>query len=115
MDGGPGNDALSGGPGLDAVAYANAPAAVRVDLGRDRGIGWGTDRLSGIETVLSSRFADSLLGDGGRNHLAGFRRNDRLTGSGDNDLLDGGPGTDFVDGGAGADLCIRAERSVRCP
>ena len=91
------------------------PSAVRVDLARRRATGWGNDRLGGVETVIGSRFGDVLMGDGGRNHIAGLEGNDRLTGSADNDFLDGGPGTDSLDGGRGTDFCITGEKSVRCP
>lgn len=115
LDGGPGDDTLSGGAGRDVATYANAPLAVRVDLRRHQATGWSTDRLTGVETILGSRFGDVLIGDGGNNHLAGAQGDDRLYGLGGDDLLDGGAGTDLVDGGAGADYCIRAERSSRCP
>lgn len=115
LDGGPGNDTVSGGAGEDAATYEDAPTAVRVDLGRHRATGWGTDRLGGVENAFGSRFGDVLVGDGGRNHLAGLEGNDRLKGSPGNDLLDGGPGTDALDGGPGTDFCITGERSVSCP
>jgi Ca2+-binding RTX toxin-like protein len=105
---------ISGGPGADAATYGKAPAGVNVDLGRHQATGWGTDRLTGVETALGSRFGDVLLGDAVRNHLVGAQGDDQLTGRAGGDLLDGGPGTDVADGGAGADLCIETERSVRC-
>ena len=99
VDGGSGDDTISGGPGRDAANYGNAPTAVSVDLGRQRATGWGTDRLTSMETALGSRFGDNLVGDGGRNRLHGLQGNDRLIGLGGGDLLDGGPGPDFADGG----------------
>ena len=69
--GGLGDDTLAGGTGRDVADYTNAPAAVTVDLGRGKATGSGTDAITGVETLLGSRFADSLVGDGAPNHLAG--------------------------------------------
>lgn len=115
LDGGPGDDVLTGGAGRDAASFENAPAAIRVDLARGQATGWGTDRLSGIESALGSRFADVLRGDGQRNRLSGLLGNDQLKGAGGSDLLDGGPGVDSADGGPGPDLCVAAERKASCP
>ena len=117
-DSGPGSDGFElrcRGAGRDAAIYASSPGPVNVDLGRRQATGSGNDQLTAVETVLGSRFADVLVGDGGRNHLAGQQGNDRLSGSGGSDLLDGGRGTDVLDGGAGPDLCIKGEKKLSCP
>ena len=99
LDGGQGNDWLDGGAGagLDVVSYRTAANAVTVDLTAGTGIGEGIDTITaGVEKVIGTRFADSLLGSDRR------------------DLLFGGPGPDTVDGGAGDDL-LRGDSMERLP
>ncbi len=100
VDGGAGDDTLIGGAhdGFgDTLAYANRPAAVRVNLGlttpQQTG-GAGRDSLSGFENLLGSFFADVLIGDDGSNHIDGGAGNDTLCGAGGSDRLIGGPGAD---------------------
>jgi len=62
-----------------------------------------TDRLIGIEHVVGSAGADTLLGDGLANQLGGAEGNDSLNGGAANDLLAGHDGADTLDGGAQAD------------
>ena len=95
LDGGDGNDTLIGGDGRDAASYAQAAAAVHVDLGATgpQATGAGMDTLIGIEDVIGSAFDDTLIGASGVvNHLYGGAGNDLLIGVGD--VLDGGAGND---------------------
>ncbi len=95
LDGGDGNDILIGGDGRDAASYAQASAAVHVDLGVSgpQATGAGMDTLIGIEDVIGSAFDDTLIGASGVvNHLYGGAGNDLLIGVGD--VLDGGTGND---------------------
>ena len=95
LDGGDGNDTLIGGDGRDAASYAQALAAVHVDLGvtGPQATGAGMDTLVGIEDVIGSAFDDTLIGASGVvNHLYGGAGNDLLIGVGD--VLDGGAGND---------------------
>ena len=66
-------------------------------------------RLSGIEGLIGSSFADQLLGDSGANELRGGGGNDQLAGFGGNDRLDGGTGDDILAGGAGSDTFLFGE------
>jgi len=85
------NDTLTGGAGLDTVSYADATAAVTVSLPDKRSSGGaGKDRLSTIENVIGSAFADTITGN-----------------SLDN-ILDGGLGTDTIVGGGGIDTILNA-------
>ena len=92
LAGGLGTDLLIGGAGSDIVSYAAAVSAVTINLGLATAQvtgGMGTDTLSGIEGVLGSAFADTLVGDGNNNVIDG--------GSGNiNDVLTGGAGNDTV-------------------
>jgi Ca2+-binding RTX toxin-like protein len=74
LDGGGGNDSLDGGAGVDTASYANATAAVKVDLSLSTAQstgGAGTDTLMLIENLTGSAFNDTLLGSAGDNVLDG--------------------------------------------
>ena len=104
FQGGSGNDTIVGyydspyinRPGTgDTASYEDATAAVMVDL--DTGIatgGAGTDKLTGIECVVGSRFADTLAGNWFDNRLDGGAGKDTLQGGGGSDHLTGGSGND---------------------
>jgi Ca2+-binding RTX toxin-like protein len=89
LTGGLGNDTLTGAGGSDLVSYATAVAGVNVnlELGTASG-GAGSDRISGVERVLGSGFADTLQGGIG---------NDTLTGGLGNDIFTVAKGTDTID------------------
>jgi len=115
IDGGEGDDTLDGGSGLDTACYAAAKDGVAVDLAAGIAIGYGSDSLTVIETIVGSAFDDTLSGDGGANGLLGSGGadtlfagggNDTLTGGAGNDALDGGEGRDRLDGGDGEDVLL---------
>ncbi len=69
LNGGPGNDTMDGGPaGIDTASYANAPAAVTVNLAlqgvAQNTIGAGIDTLVNFENLGGSAFNDVLSGNG---------------------------------------------------
>ncbi|MFV0513768.1 MAG: beta strand repeat-containing protein [Jhaorihella sp.] len=100
-----GNDTIDGAAGVDLVRYRNSTSAVNVDLTAGTasdGLG-GTDSLSGVENVHTSRNDDTVRGDGAENRIAGFGGNDDLAGEGGDDILLGGEGDDTISGGAGDD------------
>ncbi len=102
---GAGADTVDGGEGTDEVSYQDSPAVV-VDLalGTTRSA-TGNDVLRGLEDVVGSDFADTILGDGLPNELVGGLGVDRLEGRAGNDRLYGWLGKDSMNGGAGADFC----------
>jgi len=100
LDGGDGDDSLTGGSGAATASYASAAAAVSVDLGivgAQATGGSGTDLLIGI---------DNIIGSG---------RDDRLTGDGGDNWIEGGAGNDLLAGGDGIDTLsyVGADRSVK--
>ncbi|WP_181699667.1 cadherin domain-containing protein, partial [Chthonobacter albigriseus] len=98
MTGGVGADSLDGGDGVDTAIYTDSGAAVTVDLTSGLATG-GTaagDRLTDVENVIGSNYADTLTGTTGANTLVGGSGNDTLIGGAGGDVLDGGLGSDQV-------------------
>jgi Ca2+-binding RTX toxin-like protein len=106
---------IAGGGGVDIVSYANASAAVTVNLAQptQSGSNWESgDSYTNVEGVAGSGHNDMLTGDAENNLLYGNAGADTLTGAsgddslygGDNDdVLVGGAGADYMDGGGGID------------
>ena len=71
---------------------------MRVDLINGTGTGGDAqgDTYSGIENVIGSNFADTLIGTSGANRLEGGDGDDTLKGAGGADVLIGGNGVDTV-------------------
>lgn len=92
LNGGAGDDTLDGGDGFDIASYENATSGVRVDLGQIGTLqntrGDGLDKISNVEGLKGSAFADVLKGDAGDN------------------TFEGGQGDDIIDGGEGQDTAI---------
>ena len=78
-----GNDTYKGGKGFDQVSYAGDSAGVTVKLGAGTATdGFGnTDTLASIEMLRGSQFADTLVGNAGRNIIRGLDGNDTLNGA----------------------------------
>ncbi|GGI24311.1 beta strand repeat-containing protein [Bradyrhizobium guangdongense] len=89
-----GNDIIIGNGNTRAI-YANAAAAVTVDLSLGTAHGTaagdvaaiGTDTLAGVFSVTGSAFADTLIGSAG---------SDMFVGNGGNDQINGGAGGDIA-------------------
>jgi Ca2+-binding RTX toxin-like protein len=98
LDGGAGADTLIGGLGVDTASYLNSDA-VTVELGY-RGFGGEAegDTYSGIENVIGSKWADTIIGDAGNNRLEGGAGDDQLMGGAGRDVLIGGLGVDRLTG-----------------
>ncbi len=108
LDGGAGADSLDGGAGIDTAVYSASSAAVAVNLATGEGSGGEAegDRLSNIENLTGSAFADNLTGDNSANQLAGLAGNDTLTGGAGDDVfrVASGAGSDRItDFGTGSD------------
>lgn len=96
-----GADAIDGGDGFDASSYYYEASGAKVDLtnqAENAGSALG-DRLTSIEYLAGSSYADDFRGDALANRLDG--------GSGD-DLLEGGGGADTLIGGTGSDTASYA-------
>ena len=104
--GGVGADYLSGGTGIDIASYAQAIAAVKVNLA-DPSLNTGEakgDTFNSIENLEGSAFNDTLDGNAGTNTLSGLDGSDLLRGAAGSDILQGGDGSDTLGGGDGNDL-----------
>ncbi|NOX72175.1 MAG: calcium-binding protein [Alphaproteobacteria bacterium] len=102
--GGLGRDVLIGGDGTDTVSYAGAAGAQQVYLtwGKAKGAD-GTDKLTSIENLTGSDFADRLIGNSGANTIYGGAGNDLIVSKGGTDQMFGEAGDDRIAGGAQAD------------
>jgi Ca2+-binding RTX toxin-like protein len=103
-----GADYVDGGFGIDRLDYTANIASVSVDLSAGSATdGYGNiDTFINIENVRGSQYDDTLIGDGGNNHLYGQKGND---------ILNGGAGVDtanysldhiFGSGGIDVDLTL---------
>lgn len=99
VNGSLGADTIDGGAGNDAINYAVSTAGVNVDLTRDVQLGGEAqgDRLTGIERVGGSAYADQIRGDNNGN---------TLNGNAGNDIIEGRGGPDWMLGGAGNDVFV---------
>jgi Ca2+-binding RTX toxin-like protein len=109
LNGGSGNDLIDGGSGIDTAIYADASAAVRVNLSlttaQSTG-GSGIDTIRNVERISGSRYGDTLVGSGANNIVTGGAGDDALNGAAGNDIVQGSPGNDIVNGGAGNDRLV---------
>jgi Ca2+-binding RTX toxin-like protein len=95
IDGHKGADSIDGGAGSDLMSFswgyndAAIKAGITVDLNATTVVDpWGfTDTFKNIESVRSTRFADTLIGNAASN---------RFEGLGGNDTINGGAGFDGV-------------------
>ena len=101
IDGGADGDTIDGGVGEDTVTYANSAAGVRVTVNATTGNEGGEaegDRLSRVENLVGSDYADRLFGDSGNNKLSGGAGDDRIVANAGDDTVEGGAGADTMDG-----------------
>ncbi len=124
IDGGGGNDTITGtlgfdrikgGSGEDFIFDPDGANKIRGGSGDDIiEVGNGSDGSllhggSGNDTLISGWGDDTLVGGSGADILIGGRGNDALSGSGGKDILEGGKGDDTLNGGRGRDLLTGGE------
>ena len=114
LQGGAGNDTLDGGAGDDVVSFADLDSGVMVEMLGPQGASAesqaGHDKLVSIESVIGTRFDDSIFGTYGDNYIEGGAGNDNLMGRGGADYIDGGEGDDIIGsfGSFGTDINVGA-------
>ncbi|MGZ9108267.1 MAG: beta strand repeat-containing protein [Micavibrio sp.] len=90
IEGNSSNNTLSGGAGTDRLTYANAAAAVTVNLATltaQNTVGAGSDTIAGFEDLTGSAFNDTLTGDALDNTIEGLAGNDTMNGAGGTNTL----------------------------
>ncbi|MGC1496531.1 MAG: calcium-binding protein [Sulfitobacter sp.] len=105
--GGLGADRLIGGDGTDTADYSDMDAAVMLFL--DGRANWGDargDTFSGIENLIGSDFADTLVGSNDANEIVGGAGADTIFALDGNDTIDGGAGSDVLYGQDGNDVLM---------
>jgi Ca2+-binding RTX toxin-like protein len=114
LTGGEGADLLSGGTGFDTAYFDDSATGVMVTVGGKGfyGTAEGDTISSDIESIVGSRYDDTLIGDGNGNTLYGGKGRDSLVGYGGNDTLVGGAGADFLYGGEGDDEVSYADSAA---
>ena len=115
-----GADRIDGNGGTDMIDYSAGTAGVRIDLnlqdgataqsGGEAGNDADGDVLTGIENVIGSVHADTLVGDAGANVLNGLGGDDVIT-AGAGDTVLGGAGNDVLLSGD-ADLDIASSTGI---
>jgi hypothetical protein len=109
-----GNDTITGN-GNTRIAYAQAAAAVTVDLSLGTAHGTaggdvanvGTDTITGgVNSVQGSNFNDTLIGGTGNELFFGGSGNDSISTGGGSDQITGQAGNDTIDGGTGTDIAF---------
>jgi len=79
-----GDDMLSGGPGIDTVAFRSSAPGVTVDLNQGEASGGpGFDHLTEFENILGGDGDDDLIGDAGPNVIDGGSGIDACSQTGD--------------------------------
>jgi Ca2+-binding RTX toxin-like protein len=96
--GGPGRNQLAGGAGNDTISGGNSADAISGNDGNDRIYGNG-----GNDTIDGGNGSDAIRGGDGNDNLTARAGNDHLFGDSGDDTLTGGPGRDTLDGGDGTD------------
>jgi Ca2+-binding RTX toxin-like protein len=90
LEGDGNSNVLDGGAGIDTVSYANAGAAVTVNLatvGAQNTVGAGTDTLLNFENITGSIYNDTLTGNTQANFFMGGTGDDHMTGGGGKDVF----------------------------
>src|SRR5262249_47145970 len=118
LSGGDGNDMLIGGIGRDTASYADATAAVVVDLrvsGAQATGGGGTGTLTGIEGVIGSALCGTVIREAGGKAPHGGAGDDTLIGLSGNDTFDGGSGIDTVSFAANVNYITTVDLALTGP
>lgn len=125
LNGGAGDDNLFGENGIDTIvgglgndtvnysgtSFSGTSTGVTLALGANGAqtiahgeIGYVEgDKISSVEGIIGSNWADALTGNNLANLIRGGASNDTVQGGAGNDWLSGDDGDDLVEGGAGAD------------
>jgi serralysin len=104
IDGGAGNDSITGGDAVDSILGGTGNDTIRAGNGNDTVFGGDGDDL-----LADFGGNDSASGGNGNDTLLGDLGNDTLNGDAGNDALQGGAGSDRLFGGTGNDAITYAD------
>ena len=114
-----GNDTIDGAGGYDRVRYNRDDISTGVNVDLATGIATGASdgvafrqRLSGIEDVDGSNFADVIRGTAADERFRGRDGHDLLVGNAGGDTLSGGDGADTLNGGTGDDFLFGGDSAA---
>lgn len=93
-------------PATQTTSFDVDLATARLTVSGIPGLGSVTFRVESFSSVIGTRNADKVLGDGRDNRLEGAAGNDTLGGGAGQDVLVGGSGADRLEGGNGDDVLI---------
>ena len=119
MIGGPGNDTLFDDHGCNLIQGGGGDDVLVLGHGSIQSVakgGWGDDTListMGSDRLFGNQGRDTLIGGSGNDRLGGGVGTDKLDGGDGNDILIGGRGKDVMTGGADADIFIFCGASGR--
>jgi Ca2+-binding RTX toxin-like protein len=106
LDGGAGADKLIGKTGVSFASYADATAAVTVNLldpTKNKGDAAG-DTYTNIHGVVGSKFNDVIVADNHGDTIKDGDGNDTITGGSGGDTITVGNGRDVITGGSGKNV-----------
>jgi Ca2+-binding RTX toxin-like protein len=100
---------IDGGFGNDTLDFSGLTTGIAFNLG-NTAANTATvvkgDTFTSIETIIGSKYRDTLTGDALNNTLQGGAERDVLNGGAGDDVLNGGQARDTLTGGVGADLFV---------
>ncbi len=113
VDGGAGNDSMTGGDGSDTFSGGEGEDTLEGGLGGDSLSGGDDDDVirgdEGIDTIDGGDGNDDLDGGDGVDSIDGGDGDDTIAGGTNSDTIDGGDGEDDISGDGGADVILSSD------
>jgi Ca2+-binding RTX toxin-like protein len=99
---------IGGGDGIDKLIFDEGKKGVTVNLksGTLTDSFGNNEKVTGIEIVVGTSFADKITGSDKADYLVGGAGNDTLSGGAGQDELYGGTGNDSLNGGSDSDYLV---------
>ncbi len=101
-------EVISGGDGIDKLIFDEGTKGVTVNLkyGTLTDSFGNNEKITGVEIVIGTSFADKITGSDKADYLVGGAGNDTLSGGLGQDELYGGTGNDSLSGGSDSDYFV---------
>ncbi len=102
-----GSDLLYGSLGSDTIDYSDSARGINANLALKKvSVGEHSDFVDEFESVIGSKFKDTITGDSTKNKLFGLEGNDLLNGRGGADHMEGGLGNDTYEVENSSDITL---------